>query len=202
MFAEEMPCLYETLKDLADRLDSTICRYEGKVVYVRVMIEDDETPSVRLFSWPDENFIKTIEPSDPKFDISMIDMGYMNYIYNGENHVLYPYRTTGKKYKQGTSTGYCYVKNIDGEASQFGSHSLQSQGFVDMVDRRYPPISALSLHKELALSRDVAVRLDSLGVREFFWRTMKVAVQVPGQKLHRLDTEFSSLVDKVLRPFL
>lgn len=204
-FVESMPCLYETYKDLSDRLDGTICRYEGNVVFVRVSMADDdeERPVVYLYDWPQtDKMIKEIEPNDPAFDISLIDLGYMNYICGNKNVVLYPYRSSSKKYKQGTSTGNCFTKNIDGTPSDYGSHSMQSQGFVDMVNRKYPPLAALELHKELALSRDVAVRVDSLGVREFYWRLMKIAVQVPGQKIHRLDTEFSSLVDKILRPFL
>lgn len=204
-FAEEMPCLYETYKDLSDRLDGTICRYGGKVVYVRVsMAENDEDePLVYLYEWPhSDKLFMQIDPNDPLFDISLIDLGYMNYIYDNKNIVLYPYRSASKKYKQGTSMGYCYTKNIDGTHSDYGSQSMQSQGFVDMVNRKYPPLAALELHKELALSKDVAVRVDSLGVREFYWRLMKIAIQVPGQKIHRLDTEFSPLVDKILRPFL
>ena len=109
-FPEFMSCKYVTLKDLTDRLDSTVCRYGGKLVYVRVKPTGPEV-NLHLYDWPNVNsVIKTIKPDDPLFDISLLDLGYFNYVSNGENFALYPYRLSSKKYKQGTYTGYVYIK--------------------------------------------------------------------------------------------
>lgn len=204
-FPEFVPCRYNTCADLQARLDGTICRYEGRLVFVRVMSDTGQPDdySIWLYNWPDaDKKIKRIEADDPSFDISLLDLGYMNYLHDGKNHVIYPYRSTNKKYKQGTCTSYTHTARIDGGPAQFGSYSLQSQGFVDMIEGRYPPVSVCELHPELAVSPDVAIRTDALGVREYFWRMNKVAIKVPGQKLHRLDTEFSPLIDKILGAYL
>lgn len=207
-FPEFVPCRYETFQDVRDRLDGTLCRYEGKVVYVKVIGSDDEddepsSAKIDLRGWPDTDVrIKHIKPDDPALDISIFDLGYVNYIYQDKNVVLYPYRNTGKSYKQGTYLGHVYTSTIDGKNSDHGSYALQCQGFVDMLEGRYPVLAALNFNNEIALSPDLAVRVDDLGVREFFWRRKKIAVQVPKQKIHRLQTEFTPLVDKIIGEYL
>lgn len=204
-FPEAMPCLYKTKKDLVDRLDGSLCRYDDKLVYVRVIGEYDEEEDqpinyLQLYQWPEsDKKFKKIKPDDPLFDISALDMGYMNYYVEDKNVVLYLTRSTAKKYKQGTCSNYIYVKEIDGKGSQtYSSYVYQSQGFVDMINHQYPGIEALKKVGQVALSPDLAVRRDDLDVLEFFWRGIKIAVKVPGSKIHRLETDYSWLVDKVL----
>ena len=209
-FPDAMPCKYTTSKDLSDRLDQTICRYGERLVWVRVqndMDTDGNTSTVlQLYDWPETNKkFKRINPDDPEFDISLFDLGYFNYIYQGKNVVLYPYRMPNRKFKQGTSVNYVYTKSIDGKVSEYGSHSIQSQGFVDSVLGVYPQNMNSILNgvvSELALSPELAVRVDALGVQEFFWRTRKIAVRVPGQKVHKIDSEFGWVIDKVMGAYL
>lgn len=204
-FTSSMPCRYKTFKDLSDRLSGTICRYDGQVVYVHVDQKMHVEPEPRyetivtIYEWPDtEKKIGVIDPEDPKFDISLIEVGYFNYLFKEKNLAVYAFRSTRKQWKQGMSASQVYLKGIDGAPANVGSSSLQSMGFVDSIDGRFPDISILDSVSEAALSQELAVRRDTLGVLEFFWRTHKIAVKVPGQKIHRLESEFSWVVDKVL----
>lgn len=199
---DHMPNKYVTLKDLRDRLDQTICRYDGHLVWVRVkVIESEDDPKLVLYDWPKSSKVfKTIDPSDPLFDISLIDLGYFNYRQANQNIVIYPYRTASRKYKQGTSLGYTQTLTIDGTPSPYGGSTIQSPGFVDSVEGKYPSIDVLGTQgfSEVALSPDLACRIDPLGVQEFFWRCTKVAIKVPGQEVYKMDTEHRWMIEKVL----
>lgn len=204
-FPESLPCRYETYNDLYQRLDGTICRYGGKVVYVRVKtdMDDGTKPKVELYDYPStDKHLKSISPDDPEFDISLLDLGYANILYDGKNYVTYLSRSTRKTFKQGTTISGILVRDIAGKSHNYlGSGNLVSQGFVDAVNGEYPEsVAALEagLTDEIALSPELAVSIDDLGCRTYYWRTTKVAIQVPGQKLHRVDSEFSWVVDKVL----
>lgn len=204
-FPDFMPCRYKTYKDLYDRLSGTVCRYDGRPVYVNVqhevVIEQDvpvHKPIVTLYEWPNtDRQIKRIEPDDPKFDISLIEVGYFNHNVQGKNRVVYASRSTRKQWKQGMTPQGCKLHTIDGQPGQFGN--TQTPLFVDSIQGKFPTIDVLDRGEtEVALSQELAVRTDELGIREYFWRTKKIAVKVPGAPLHRLETEFSWLIDKVL----
>lgn len=200
-FNEYMPCKYTSLKDLQDRLDGTICRFEGRPVYVMVHSEK----KLRLYDIPFQNqLIAEINPNDRRFDISMLRLGYAN-VCNSyterKNHVLYFTRNPSKKYKQGTCASYIICKEIDGKRSdRYSGSMIMSQGFVDSVNDVYPSIEQIDEHGgSIALSMDIACMKDDLGILSFFYRGQKVAARVPdSDRLVMYKGDYPWVVEKLI----
>lgn len=199
-FNEYMPNKYTSMKDLQDRLSGTICRFNGTPVFVQVKSES----ILQLWDVPTQGtLIKEISPQDPRLDISMLDLGYFNYQGHGRKtmkKVVYLSRSPSKKYKQGTCHSYIQVHDIDGKRSQTVSSSCcLSQGFVDAIEGRFPTITELEEEGELALSPDVAVSRDEMGILTVYFRGQKVAVKVPDiDKLHTVRNEHSWVIERFI----
>lgn len=198
-FNEYMPNKYTSLKDLQDRLSGTICRFNGMPVYVSVKSEE----ILQLWDVPTQStLIKEISPQDPRFDISMLDLGYMNYEGKGRYAkpcVVYLSRDPSKKYKQGTCTSYIRCKAIDGGPAPVNSACMMSKGFVDFVEGRWPTLSDLQGVGELALSSDVAVSRDEMDILTVYYRGQKIAVKIPDiDRLHTIRNEHSWVIERFI----
>lgn len=164
MAYEKMRCLYDTERDLVDRLHNTICRYKGKACLVSVMsrvelVLTDPTNGKR---------IEVIKPSDPDFDISSPEIGYVNYRNSkGENIVYFLERNPNRKYRQGLYAEACTVWSISGQLCQIGGSEtvrlFKSQGLVDCIEGKYPTFreALMSIRMgsldPIAISRDIAL---------------------------------------------
>ena len=199
-FNDAMPCKYTSLKDLQDRLTGTICRFNDQLVYVNVKNEK----RLQLWDVPTRGIIiKEIAPDDPRFDISMLELGYFNYEIGTKqepkNHVLFVLRHPSKKFKQGTCHSYLMSQNIDGSKDQnFGSSSILSQGFVDSFEGKFPTIDQIPDGGQAAISQSIAVQKDELGLLNIYYRTHKIACKTPDGTVHRLKGEFSWVIDRLL----
>lgn len=171
MAYEIVPCKYSTFKDLQARLDNTICRYRNEPFFVRIRNEKE----IALFDLSDYAFLHgfdhikksphVIHPTDPDFDISFPEMGYLTYNYTEEcrcraglkdvypwpsappSVVLYVKKNPLKQYRQGVDGSGLSFSFLDGSngGSKFGvpfSTLLYSQAFGDMIRGNYPPLPA------------------------------------------------------------
>ena len=199
-FNDFMPCKYTSLKDLQDRLTGTICRFNDQLVYVNVKSDT----KIQLYEVTKRlEIIKEIKPDDPRFDISMLELGYFNYNVGTKqepkNHVLFMKRHPSKKYKQGTCHTYLMSENIDGSRDQnYGSSAILSQGFVDSFEGRFPTIEEIPEGGQAAISQCIAVQRDELGLLNIYYRTHKIACKTPDGVVHRLKGEFSWVIDRLL----
>jgi hypothetical protein len=147
--------------------------------------------------------IATISPSDPRFDISHIDLGYMNFDmskYEGSgNRVFYLQRSPSKKYKQGTCNNHTVACDLVGKPSHYSAGDvLYTQGFVDSVLGNFPSISELKTG-QMALSQDIAAESDELGLVKLYYRGTAVAYKLPNDnKLHTLRNDMSWVIDRFL----
>ena len=200
MFTEKMPCKYTLEKDLHDRLDNTLCRYNGKIVYVRT-----SGATLKLYDahHMDGNY-SSIYPDDPLFDISQIELGYFNKTGNNKEHLcaLFAKRNPNKRYKQGTSDNYIYSTQVDGQKDHSYGVSTKSKDLLKALDGEFPSLSSLTKAGSYALSLDVAVKIDSLGAQTFYYRTVPVAIKIPGSPLHILPDSTNWVVHKILGGFV
>lgn len=160
--------------DLNQRLNDTVCRYEGLAVRIKYHGGD----LLDLCSVGSGHLIKTIKSNDPGLDISGIPLGYVQIT---PGIVVYTSRRPLRIYKQGvsndviatrfTTTGYPGVK-----------FSIFSKPFEDMVNNRYPNLdAALKLlrkkynendrYTEIAISRDIALKYNhEMQITHVFFR--------------------------------
>ncbi len=198
-YEERMPCNYRLLKDLQDRLDGTICRYDGKAVYITV----ESQAAIKLLDPVERRkLIKVVPPDDPLLDISANECGYFNYKPDpryaersgrspAENTVFYMSRNTSKKYKQGLYYSYITSLHIDGRLNHEYSNDglVFSQGMIDQIEGVYPtPKTVLEIFEkeyqgktaEYAVSPDVALRKESVGVIFVYYRMTQMGWIAPG----------------------
>lgn len=167
VYPERMPNRYTTVKDLTDRLDNTYCRYKGEVVYVRVMDQD-------LLALLDIVSIETrykIDPHDPEFDISSIEIGYFNHRDNhGKFHVVRSVRGPEKSWKSALSRGQINWRSIDNNPCKICVENdvWTSQGFTEMLkDTRMTledGLNHLVFCNEIAINRDIALQKTATGI--------------------------------------
>lgn len=200
MAYEKMPCLYDTERDLIDRLHQTICRFQGKAVLVTV----ETKSSLALFDPVDRSKLLTkIKPNDPDFDISSPELGYMNH----DEKVLYVERLPQRRFRQGLTYECCSTYDVTGEggARPMLSQYMQSSGLVDMIEGRYPKFREAQIllqkgaAKEIAVSRDIAFKMLDCGLILVYCKCHDVGYILPESfDIDYKTTETSWVVDRML----
>lgn len=199
-----MRCLYNTERDLIDRLHGTLCRYGGKVRYVSVegktrLILCDPVTHKRL---------ETIKPDDPEFDISSPEIGYFNHEFQGENSVLFIQRHPYRRYRQGLYGECCSIREIDGTtSSKFSPVSLMnSKGLIDSIEGTFPSFfhatRFLSTVRkgEIAISRNIAFKKFESGVTFVYCEKEDIGFILPnGSTVMYAQSDTSWVLDQVLR---
>lgn len=211
MAYEKMSCLYETVKDLRDRLAGTICRYQGFPYYCDVSSKGKVIlTDVRALSDPEKWKTKIeISPKDPEFDISSIELGYTNWKFPEKtrkfyrkdqdfdsNRVSFLSRHPARRYRQGISSDVVYAVNIDGGSLGDSSTILGTDGFIAMVQENYPSLpEAVELlssgEKDVAISREFALKKVESGLilafaemKNIGWiLPQKMSIEVPEGEL-------------------
>ena len=169
-YPERMPNRYTSLKDLMDRLDNTYCRYRDQVVYVRVQSEEQ----LALLDPKCELNLYRIEPHDPEFDISAIEVGYFNYLLNDKYHVVRAVRGPEKSWKSALSRSQIGWKSIDNDPCKIYVENTvwTQQGFTEMLtDTRMTleeGLDKLKKSDEVAINRDIALQMTATGVVNVF----------------------------------
>jgi hypothetical protein len=194
------------LRDLSLKLNDTICRYKNKPVYIKVA---DGTLCLYELTSAGQKWFKVIKSDDPDLDISSIPLGYIQY-----NHrVYYLTRIPMRKTKQGLSAGTLRITSLKSTSNSKGLSSalIWSQAFVDMVLDQYPSLqdSMKLLRKhysldtkfcgEVALSRDIAISINEMGIIEVYYKTQFVGwIQPDRFTVHVPKSDLGWVISKYL----
>jgi len=185
-----MRCLIPSA-DLHLKLHETVCRYDGKPVWVTV----PGNGLVRLYDLPSRRNPKDINSEDVRFDVASVPLGYVNMW--SHKLVTYLSRIPIRRVKQGLCLRSLTLARIDGrkEGTFSTSSVIVSQGFVEAIEGTYPSIekALAKLRKEMneeekifpqiAISREVALTINGVGVINVFFKTEHVGWMAPKQKV-------------------
>lgn len=168
-----MKCKYPN-RDLAARIDHSVCRYEGLPVYVRV--DRDGT----LFLYDLDNTggkpVATIRSDDPMFDISTIPLGYVQ---ENPTKVLYLSRKPHRRYKQGVDTESLSYSNLPRSSKVSRGFNILSKPFKDSLLGLFPDARQAidNIRKsgkddmEIAVTNKVALQFNSeLNIINVYYR--------------------------------
>ncbi len=223
MAYEKMSCLYDTLKDLSDRLNGTIIRYKGVPVHVTVKGDG----RLHLTDVANANSMSgnlgAVSPKDPDLDISSIEIGYMNWDWSKEsrryltvsqqrgegNKVSYLQRLPIQRYRQGLTSDVVRTLGVDGESNKYSSESsmeLFNEGFKNMVAGNYPtyPEAAQLLfdgeEKEIAISIDFALKATDSSLILVYYQTRNIGWIEPNKGLIKIpDDELEWVYRRLMR---
>lgn len=195
-YQEVMLNEYTTSSDLQSRLDRTICRYDGHPVYVRssgsqLVLHDIVEYNKQLH---------IIEPDDPKFDISIMEIGYFNHWTKG---VAYALKLPTKQWKAALYS--ISVQAIDGQKISLGGSPQHDQGFVDSLVGNFPNVNE-SLERvtkgelqSIAVSQAVAFGTTPVGVVFVYYKTKSVGWIAPGEKkVNIVNHEYTWVIERLL----
>lgn len=151
-------------RDLSQRLDSTVCRYQGQPVWVRY--HDVQTLALYSLASGGKKLITNIRSDHPDFDISSVPLGFVQIT---DSLVGYFTRRPNRIYKQGLSADSVGVKYISRDPKLLaGGHGmLLTQAFENMVNNNYPSLDKAMYdlrrsdkEREIAISRDIALSVN------------------------------------------
>lgn len=196
-FDRRMKCSWDTNNDIQSRLHGTICQYKGQPVFVGT----GKAAGLITLSHPvTGNPIVDINYDDEDFDVSSIEVGYINVLldqkakqkFNEKNIVSYASREPHKKWRQGINSAIVSFVSIDGRNVKIGQYApngiLSSQGFYDSICNEFPDVDkALQLlqkgvETQLAISKDVALQQLPSEVVLVFYKTQNVGYMAPMSK--------------------
>ena len=183
-----MKCKYLT-RDYNQRLSRTMCRYKGDIVF----LECDNTEILGKRTYNGDYFlIDDVE----NIDVSSIPLGYVN----TNNGALYVMRLPVRSYKQGVCDNNIRGVTVGGEARAV---SVNTQQFFDMARGEYPSLSSVLSSKSTttkAISRDVAISTNDLGVRSVYYKNQLVGWMAPdSNEVIIPNTERVELVNRYLK---
>lgn len=195
-YQEVMLNEYTTASDLQSRLDRTICRYEGTPVYVRA-----NGNMLALYEVVQYNkLVKEIVADDPKFDISIMEIGYFNHSGKG---VAYATKLPTKQWKAALYS--VSISDIGGQKMSIGSTPQHDQGFYDALVNSFPSTQE-SLEKvtsgevkEVAISQSVAFGTTPVGVVFVYYKTKSVGWIAPGEKkVNIVNHDYTWVIERLL----
>lgn len=226
MAYEIVPCLYNTEKDLQARIHGTICRYENVPYFVHV----ESAKKINLYDLKkfqlvgDEKPILSVSPTDPLFDISSPEIGYMNFDFELEfeakvlkkytydnisgNMVLYFQRSPTKQWKQGLNYDSTKSYRIDGGHITLPTNWLYifySEGTRNMLKGEYPtvPVAVYRLlrmstekYKTIAVSKDVALQKTDSDIIQVYVKRDNVGYILPGERTIHVKKDKNSWITR------
>lgn len=219
MAYEKMPCLYDTEKDLHDRIGGTVCRYKGVPYWVQV----ESAKKINLLDIvTQKTTVAGISPSDPEFDISSAEVGYVNFKYTPEqlrymsvkdkrNKVYYLERIPFRRFRQGLCGDSMTTYSVEGDPGIPAASVLASQGFLESQINCWPSIPTVlsiferGLEKEIAVSVDTALQRIESGLVLVFHRTKNIGWITPGRRSFEIELAKSPhkwVYERVLKKFM
>lgn len=203
---------YETTEEVKFRLENTVVLYEGKPVLIsRVKMPEEreeakEIARVYFYELPYGAGNKKNEVrrylSSRNFDLAPFKMGYFNH--GGE--AIFASRTPVRQNKQGLGQTTCKLTDIRGKGCQTLDWNgvVGSQGFVDMVNGKFPDFQAAGEmlgNKEngsVALSRSFAFFIDhDLEALLLMHKGVKCGLALRGQKALQIPPKFHFLREEM-----
>lgn len=201
MAYEKMPCLYDTEKDLQDRIGGTVCRYKGVPYWVQI----ESAKKINLLDLVTQKAVVVgISPSDPEFDISSAEVGYVNFKYTPEqirymsnkslgNKVYYLERIPFRRFRQGLCGDSMTSYTIDGEPGIPAANLLASKGFYESQVNSWPSIPvALAIFErgqetEIAIGIDTALHKIESGLALVYYRKKNIGWITPGRRSFEIE---------------
>lgn len=172
--------------DLQQKLHDSLCRYNGYCVYISVR---EKTICISHLSKNDieglKNPTRIISKHDQLFDVSSPSLGYCNLV---NNRVVYITRNPIRRVKQGLSLKAISVNTIGrkGQIPVSAQNLWLTQPFFNMIENKYPDLED-SIKKlrglnskdnefghEVAVTRDIALHINKLGMINVFHKTEHV----------------------------
>ena len=199
---------YETVEEVTTRLKDSVVMYDGKPVYItRISYAepDDEDAVSRVFfrelpfgiEGPGGKEVRKYL-SSKKFDLATPRLGY----FNNKGEAVFVSRTPVRQYQQGltkkTASLYdCHgkpVRNLD------FSGMVKSQGFVDMINGKYPSFQEVGDmiedkdNSSVALSASFAFRVDhDLDALILLHKGTRCGLALKGDKALKIPQKFHFL---------
>lgn len=208
-----MRCKFNA-KDAALKLHETICRYRGEPVWVQT-----DGAALMLSPLTDRGrHTHIIKSNDEEFDISSVPLGYMN-SWGRNKTVHYLTRRPIRRTRQGlciqaVSARRLSMTGTTKDSFQGGGYCAElmfSQGMIDMIMGKYPTLGqALATLREdckknekscseIAISREIALGINELGIINVFYRDELVGWIQPGKSVvHVPHNERAWVVSKFL----
>lgn len=178
-----MGIAYFNQEDVSMRLHRTVCRYQGKPVYVEVDMRDPVN-TVRLTSVPLNGGFrgKKVLTTDPDFVHRSPELGYVQSKWNGKEDCYYYARSPKRKQQQGLSAGNVDVLNEHGPPF---SDVWMSESFYNLIVNVFPTYDEALKRvldgdvKGVAIHRHACIRrMDGHNISLFFKERM-VAIYHP-----------------------
>tara|TARA_Y100000780_G_C13651018_1_gene404566 strand:+ start:527 stop:1138 length:612 start_codon:yes stop_codon:yes gene_type:complete len=176
--------------DLNARLSGTICRYDG----IPYLIQITDGGSIRLCDLVTGEEESKIVSSDPKFDISTPELGYVNF----RGYCMYLSRYPGRRYKQGIDNRNTLMtalpNNPNGARAGRGGHNLHCEEVRKMLLNNYGDGRAVleklraGKYTSRAISRSVAFSIDAIGLVSVFYKNSLVGHIYPDKDFISVPT--------------
>ena len=176
-------------RDLAQKLDQSICRYDKLPVYCRVM----QKGVIHLYPLDNLNeYVHVIKPNDEKFDISGIPLGCIQGR-RESNRVFYLSRVPWRRTKQGLQYPSLVIRKL-GETNPLRTDPASivfSTNFINMVMGNYPTLkdaidTIRQQHKrnpedihQIAISIDIALSINAMGIIYVYFKNQFVGWMAP-----------------------
>jgi hypothetical protein len=214
---------YENVEEIQFRIGGSVVLYEGRPVYIsRVAMpegaeEAKEIARVFFHELPfggaakRDPFGDEIQPFKPKagevrkflsskkFDLAPFPMGYWN---TAKGEAVFVSRSPVRQNRQGLTQESCNFKDCRGKAAQDYSFAgmIKCQGFVDMINGKYPTFKEAGDKLDakegssVAVSRNFAFIVDhDLEALLLMHRGIKCGLALKGDKALRLPPKFHFL---------
>lgn len=194
-----MGTAYFNRKDVVQRLNGTICFYDGKPYYV--WTDGGEGSYIFLTTLPDavnnpHNRLK-VEYTDPKFCYKSPQLGYL---FHNKKDAVYVSRLPDRNQSQGLSQRVLYTQ----PALPKYSHWMFTTEMEDMLLGRYAGLAtaksllSAGLATSVPISKDVAIAYSRRGLLEVYYKGRPVACNLLNRGMELYDITEKSYMTKLL----
>lgn len=196
-----MPNRWTLESDLNARLSGCHFIFDGRYVQIQAV----SSSCLNIHDGLTQEIIEKISPDDPRLDVSSIELGYANIPTSAGLRVVYTYRATSKRWKQGIDTSNVCIVSTSGEhlnpvfstPDGRSAYYIMSAGFRDSVLGRFPTIGVAlsSLSKgmpEIAVSQSYVLKFVSNEISLILCRNEAVGHIVDGSL--RIEERASSFI--------
>lgn len=182
-------------KDIEQKLHGCIIRYKGHPYYA-TFYGGDQMKLYNVGKNQNESYKYTVSIYDDEFDISSVPLGYVNGDHKDYMYVSYVTRNPIRKVRQGictTNLNLDYLPNSPFRGIARLDHTFRSKGFEDTITGSFMPLgNALKTlrspfkdteqkYREIAISREIALTIDELGLIKVYFKNTYVGWIAPNE---------------------
>jgi hypothetical protein len=162
---------------------------------------------IAISDFPNGENPKNILAADPDLDLASPVLGYVNM----PEYCLYVYRKPERKYKQTLtygSIGWFDPSNMGVSLALRQNNIFYTKHFKDMLENIYPNLNAVlkalgnGKIKSRAISRNVALGVDSFGIIRVYYKMTEVGYISPGTTTVSVpEGKLAWVISKYLREY-